>query len=221
MRIIGFAIFATGGLALLLGLGIWQVQRLAWKTAILDRIETRIADTPVALPDAPTEERDEYLPVTVSGRTTGDEIHVLTTSEAFGPSYRVVSAFETDASRRILVDLGAIPTAQKDAPRPPTDLDVTGNLLWPDEVDGFTPAPDMAANIWFARDLPAMAQALDSEPLLVVARAQALPGVLPLPVGTTAIPNDHLQYAITWFSLAAIWAGMTVLLLSRMARRQT
>ena len=63
-----------------------------------------------------------------------------------------------------------------------------------------------------------MAAALQTEPILVVARNPTGQGVEPLPVGTEGIPNNHLQYAMTWFSLAAIWTGMTVLTLWRIRR---
>jgi len=88
---------------------------------------------------------------------------------------------------------------------------ITGNPHWPDEIDGFTPAPDLAANIWCARDVPALAEALGTEPVLIVARqmSQDRAPVTPLPVDTAGIPNDHLEYAVTWFSLAAIWVAMT------------
>jgi surfeit locus 1 family protein len=70
----------------------------------------------------------------------------------------------------------------------------------------------MDENIWFARDVAAMAAALGTEEVLVVAKRTSFNDapVSPLPVDTSAIPNDHLTYAITWFSLAAIWIAMTL-----------
>lgn len=76
-------------------------------------------------------------------------------------------------------------------------------------MDSFTPEPDKSNNIWFARDVPKMAAALGTEPVLLIAKSKTDPNVVPLPVDTEGIPNDHLQYAITWFSLALIWAAMT------------
>jgi surfeit locus 1 family protein len=94
---------------------------------------------------------------------------------------------------------------------------IVGNLQWPQETDSFTPVPDLENNIWFARDVQAMAEALQADPILVVQREASLgSGALtPLPVDTSAIPNDHLQYAITWFSLATVWTLMTIYFLSR------
>jgi surfeit locus 1 family protein len=121
----------------------------------------------------------------------------------------VIAPFEISDGRRILLDRGFVATTGKDRPRVTGPAEITGNLHWPQETDGFTPEPDLGANIWFARNVPKMAQALDTEPVLLVARSQNDPGLRPLPVGTSRISNDHLNYAITWFSLALIWALMT------------
>lgn len=259
-RVWSAAAFGVAGFALLVGLGLWQLQRLAWKEGILGDLATRIAAVPVALPDVPDAIGHRYLPVTVSGRTTGEEVRILTSMPGPGPGYRIVAAFDTgtpaDApamgatgrvggelrqpmtapfdvagagaavpvaraqplGRRIMVDLGYVPLADA-APRPATAMTVAGNLHWPDETDSFTPAPDRDRGIWFARDVPAMAAALDAEAVLVVAREiDRSVGTVPLPVMTDGIPNDHLNYAITWFTLAAIWAGMTTVAIRRMAR---
>lgn len=219
MRKIGFVVLSAGGLAVLIALGTWQLYRFDWKNAILADISARIAAEPVALPSVPDPRRDRYLPVRVAGRTTGDELHVLVSTRQIGAAYRLVVPFETGEGRRIMVDLGVVPADQKAPMRPARALVVDGNLHWPDEIDRFTPEPDRAGNIWFARDVPVMAEALGTEELLVVARATdpELPDVTALPVSITGIPNNHLGYAITWFSLAAIWAGMTALLWWRMA----
>jgi len=220
MRWIGLAVIGLGGLALLLALGAWQVQRLTWKTALLEEIRAGIAADPVPLPAAPDPQTDRYLPVRATGRTTGAELHVLTSSAETGPGYRVVAPFET-GGRRILIDLGIIRTADKAPFRGALGLTVLGNLDWPRETDGFTPEPERDRNIWFARDVALMSDALGTEPVLIVARnlSPPVPGVTPLPVSPQGIPNDHLGYAITWFSLAALWAGMTGFLGWRMATR--
>ena len=87
-------------------------------------------------------------------------------------------------------------------------------------MDSFTPEPDFEGGLIFARDVPAMANALGTEPVLVIART--LSGtdrsVTPLPVTSEGIPNNHLGYAIQWFGLAIVWAGMTAFFLWRMRR---
>lgn len=216
------SLFGLVGCAMLLALGMWQVERLAWKEALLAEIEARIADAPVALPDAPQEAQHQYLPVELSGVIHEGEIAILASLRTAGPVYRIIRAVETDAGRRILVDMGFVRETERAAERPGgAEVDLVGNLYWPDEIDRFTPAPDRDEGIWFARDIPAMAEALDTEPVLLVLREapQTDLGVTPFPVDTGAIPNDHLSYAITWFLLAAAWMGMTLYLLWRIRQR--
>ena len=215
-------IFGVVGCAVLIALGVWQLQRLAWKEGLLAEIDARIYDAPVALPPSLNEERDRYLPVRVAGRTLGREIDVLVSTKEQGAGFRVISAFETDGGQVIMVDEGYVRQTEKDAARPPVDMVVTGNVHWPDEVDGFTPAPDLGAEIWFARDVPAMAAHLETEPVLVIARTVTGTDAraTPLPVTTDGIPNSHLGYAVQWFGLALVWAGMTAFFVWRMQRRQ-
>lgn len=211
-------LFGLGGVAILVSLGIWQVQRLAWKEGVLAEIEAEIAAPPVALPDAPSEDAHGYLPVAAQGRIDAAYLRVLVSQRGQGAGYRVISPFETDG-RVVMIDRGIMPT-EAAPPAHEGSVTVTGNLHWPDEVDGFTPDADIARNIWYARDVGAMADALGTEPVLIVARALSVPDapVVPFPVDTAAIPNDHLNYAITWFSLAALWLGMTLFLLWRIRR---
>ena len=70
--------------------------------------------------------------------------------------------------RRVLLDRGFVPIAEKDAARATGPLTVEGTLAWPDETDGFTSDPDRAKNVWFARDVSLMAAALDTEPVMIV-----------------------------------------------------
>ncbi|MFX0544909.1 SURF1 family protein [Roseovarius sp. S1116L3] len=209
------------GTGILIGLGTWQVQRLAWKEGILATIDARLAAAPADLPAEPDAEADKYMPVAVEGTLMPAELHVLVGAKDLGAGYRLIQAFET-GGRRIMVDRGLVPLEAKDAQREGGRARLIGNLHWPEEVDSYTPAPDEGRGIWFARDVPAMAKALGTEPvLLVVRRQEAGPGgeITALPVDTAAISNNHLQYAITWFSLAAIWLMMTGYLIWRVTRR--
>ena len=214
-RILFLLIFGIAGLAVLLALGSWQVRRLAWKQGILAQIEQRAAADPVAMPAAPDPVADKYLPVRTTGMIEPGEIHVLVSRKQVGAGYRIIAPFLLPDGRRILLDRGFVVTDQKQTPRALGAVDVTGNLHWPQEIDSYTPDPDTAGNIWFARDVPVMAAALTTEPILLVARSSTDAGVTPMAIDMGGIPNDHLQYAITWFSLALIWAAMTIFFLWR------
>ena len=100
-------------------------------------------------------------------------------------------------------------------------MTISGNLHWPDEITRSTPETDTTRDIWFARDVPTMANHLGTEPTLIIARemSPADPSMTPYPVDSSTIPNDHLSYAVTWFGLAAVWLGMTLLWMWRMRRQ--
>lgn len=212
-------IFGLTGLAILVSLGLWQMQRLNWKQGVLADITTRIAALAVPLPASPDPTRDAYLPVTATGTLGDDYLRVLVSRKNIGAGYRIISALDLPGGA-VLLDRGFVPADQAtpDAlARNGDPIAVVGNLQWPQETDSFTPPPDTDTNIWFARDVPAMAAALGTRQILIVAREASFPDapVTPMPVDTSAIPNDHLQYALTWFSLALIWAAMTAAFLWR------
>ncbi|MFP4238935.1 MAG: SURF1 family protein [Rhodosalinus sp.] len=222
-RFIGPLVIGIAGAAVLIALGVWQVQRLQWKEALLADIEARIAAEPVALPAAPDPRADRYLPVRAEGVIGAEELHVLVSTKTEGAGFRIVTPFETEGGRRLLLDRGFVPDAAKGAERRTGPVAVTGNLHWPDDRSSATPENDPGDNFWFARDLDQMAAALNTEPVLLVVRQEdpPPPGIMPLPVDTSGIPNDHLEYAVTWFGLAAVWVAMSGYLLWRTARRTT
>ncbi|SDN47781.1 surfeit locus 1 family protein [Lutimaribacter pacificus] len=222
-RILVPLIFGLAGIAVLVGLGTWQVQRLEWKRGLLADIDARIAADPQALPADPDAGDDRYLPVRVTGRIGADgPLRVLVSQKQVGAGYRLISALETDQGR-VLLDRGFVRVADAIPPAPGDTVTVTGNLHWPDDRNSATPENDVAGNTWFARDLDQMAGVLGTRPLLIVARSvsPADQGVTPLPVDSSGIPNDHLEYAITWYSLALIWAVMTGYFLWRNRRPKT
>ncbi|MDZ4096251.1 MAG: SURF1 family protein [Paracoccaceae bacterium] len=218
-RMIAPLLFGLIGAAILIGLGVWQLQRLAWKQGMLAEIDARISAPPVALPVAPDPLADRFLPVIAAGGFTGEDLEVLASRKQTGPGYRVIAVLQTGDGRRVLVDRGFVAEADHRGPRVVRDVQIHGNLHWPAEVDSFTPPPDIDRNLWFARDVTAMAAALHTEAILIVARVPTGDAIEPMPVDSGAIPNDHLNYAITWFLLALAWLGMTVLLLWRMRRQ--
>jgi surfeit locus 1 family protein len=216
---IGPLIFGIVGVAILVALGAWQVQRLAWKGEILDRIGARLAAAPVAVPPEPSATADRYMRVRAAGELEPGELHVYTSAPPRGVGYRVIAPLKLADGRRILLDRGFVPIEEKDAPRHLGPIEVEGALDWPQETDGFTSPPDRAENIWFARDVPLMAAALGTEPVMLVTSSSDDPDApKPLPVSVN-IPNNHLQYAVTWFGLAVAWAGMTGYMLWRIKRR--
>ncbi|MBY6151960.1 SURF1 family protein [Vannielia litorea] len=218
MRYLFPAILGICGIAILVSLGTWQLRRLAWKEAILAEIDARITAAPVAVPSAPDPEADRYLPVEAEGDLGGEGLMVLASIKQVGAIHRFITTLTTPEGRVLLVDLGYRRIVSADASVPEGAVRLTGNLHWPEEIDSYTPAPD--GSLWFARDVPAMAEALGAEPVLIVAR-EVTPGssITPLPVSSAGIPNDHLEYALTWFGLALVWLGMTLFLMWRIKRR--
>ena len=206
------------GAGILCALGVWQLQRLEWKEGKIAEIEQRLSTKDVGMPANPTYEVDNYRGVEVGGELDGPELHVLTSLKPDGPGFRVIRKLDVLDGRMILADLGFIPEAQKNDDRIAGAIFIQGNLIWPDETDGFTPEPNLERNIWFARDVDKMAAALGTEPIMVSARS-IVPemNTTPMPV-TVNIANDHLEYAITWFSLMAVWIMMTLFWVWRIKR---
>ncbi|MBV7378749.1 SURF1 family protein [Maritimibacter dapengensis] len=213
------ALLLVAGLAAFVTLGVWQLQRLAWKHGVLAEIEAQIAGEAVALPADPDPEADRYLPVEIAGTMEPDELHVLVSSRDYGAGFRIIAPFETRDGRRIMVDRGFVLNETKDAERQIGEMGLEGNLHWPDERDGFTPEDDPEGNWWYARDVEKMSDALGTEPVLVIARTETDPGIRVMPVTTEGIPNDHFEYAMTWFLMAVTWVGMTGFALWRIRRR--
>ncbi|MFO1203465.1 MAG: SURF1 family protein [Tabrizicola sp.] len=208
------------GVAVLMSLGFWQLRRMEEKRVYLDEIEARISNAPVPLPAKPEEGRDKFQAVFAEGTFTGEYLEVLAGQKGASPGVMVIEAFALPDGRRIMVQRGFIEEEARATPRPPHDAKVEGNLHWPQDTNAFTPPPDEKTGLWFARDVPAMAAKLHTEPTLIVASRPTGDGIAPMPVDTSGIPNDHWGYAIQWFLLAATWAGMTLFLLWRIRTRK-
>ena len=191
-----------------MSLGFWQLQRLTWKTGILAEIDARLAEPPVALPITPDPVADKYLQVEVAGKIVEGELHVLTFGDG-GPGFRVIAPMLLEDGRLILVDRGFLPETEKNVVRAGGDVTAVGSLVWPQETDKYVPDPNREKNIWFARDVSLMAEALETEQvMLAISRSTNNDGITPQRVAVN-ISNRHLEYVMTWFSLAAIWIGMT------------
>ena len=211
MRFWGMVVFGVLGTTILLSLGIWQLQRLAWKHEVLRAIESKILAPAVEIPQTVLPDAHSLLPVRAEGRYKGDTVRVLVSQKIYGAGYRLITAFELVDGRTIMLDRGFTSVRLEMPSTPEGRGQVIGNLQWPQEIDSFTPENDLAANIWFARDVARLADHLKAEPVLLVLRDSSFETEVatPLPKMTANIPNDHMNYAITWFSLALIWLGMS------------
>ena len=212
---VGFV--AVPGLVALLSLGGWQVKRLAWKEALLENISSNLEDEPSRLPKSLEKTEHNYKMVKVEGLLGTRSIFILTPVKGSGAGYRVISSLKLKDGKKILIDRGVIKEQVK------TRLEtfekqrsVIGYLYWPNETDYFTPDPNLKRNIWFSRDLEKMANFLESQPILVVATENRLDPSIKMHDPTINIPNNHLQYAITWFTMAFLWFGMSAYFVYKM-----
>lgn len=219
MRYVFPLLLGIAGVGFLMSLGFWQLDRMVEKRAYLDQIEARIHNAPIALPDQPVEAEHKFQAVTASGTFTGEFVEVLSGQKGGSPGVRVIEAFALNGGRRILIDRGFLADDARKNPRPPKAAVITGNLHWPDDLNDYSPPPDEKTGLWFGRDVPAMAAKLNTQATLIVASEPTGDAITPVPVDTSAIPNDHWGYAIQWFLLAATWAVMTGYLIWRLARK--
>ena len=219
--VLGLAAFAV-----LMGLGTWQVQRLIWKEELIASIDMRVEAAPQSLAEiearqAATADVD-YWPVHVAGTFHHEgERHFFATHKG-QTGYFIYTPFELDDGRLVFVNRGFVPFDLKDAARR-SDGQVTGRQeisgLARDRLDEkpnfFMPDNDPAKNIFYWKDLDVMAQSSgvgaqdDYLPFFIDAGNSPNPGGLPVGAVTLIeMPNSHLQYAITWYGLAAALAGV-------------
>lgn len=222
--------------AVLVSLGVWQMQRLAWKNDLVARIEQRIHAQPIALPRpdgwAQLAAQDyEYTPVRVAGAFRHD-LEMMIFRPAGGPQkqpgYHVVTPLRVAGTQtHILINRGYVSEevrdpARRQAGQPSGEVVVVGLLRAPEGRSGFTPADDPAKGLWYTRDPAAMARHAglsDPAPFSIDANAAPNPGGWPKGgVTVINIPNDHLGYAMTWFGLAATLVAMVGLVLWRRRR---
>ena len=213
-----FVVFvAVPGLLVLLSLGVWQTKRLAWKEGLLENISYNLSSQPSILPTELKKSEHNYKMVKVEGSLEPRSIFILTPVKGSGAGFRVISPLKLKDGSKILIDRGVI--KEQDTDRLETLRQknlVIGYLFWPNETDYFTPDPNLERNIWFSRDLEKMASFLETQPILVVATENRLDPSLKMQDPTIDIPNNHLQYAITWFMMAILWFGMSAYFVYKM-----
>lgn len=213
-------ILTVPALVILLVLGFWQLDRREAKEALLADIDAGLAAAPRDLPADLTSPDDwAYRPVRVTGEFDhGAELYLYAPNLQGSVGYHVLTPLVRNDGPAVLVNRGWVPPALKDpAARPDGQISgevtLTGIARAPVAAGPFTPEPDLAARLWFAVDPPAMAKAVDRPlaPVFVQADAHPIPGGYPQGGQTRIdIPNDHLEYALTWFGLAAVLAVIFV-----------
>ena len=211
-------------LAALIALGTWQLQRKAWKEALIATLNERVAEQPSPLPAAETwpnldRAGEEYRRVKFSAEFDHrKESLVYGATSAFRPDvsglgYWVFTPARLADGRFVIVNRGFVPEGRQD-PTSRADgqvagpVEIVGTLRWPDPRNWFSPADDPLHNLWFARDPQAMADAKGIHPVApfyVEQEAPVPPGGLPQPSKIVVkLRNEHLQYALTWYGLAAV-----------------
>ncbi len=226
---VGLTVAVAVAFAILVGLGTWQLQRLAWKQNVLARIE--------ALQAAPAQPLAPVLAQVAKGadadftrvraicpglaKAASVELYTLRDGQA---GVRLMSACRIDdgAYGSVLVDRGYV--ADTVSARPPVDpadtapVELVGVLRQPEPGNTFSP-PNTAQR-WYTRDVAGMAAVLKAArpaPLVIMAETATNPdwkGLIPAPIPAD-IANRHLEYALTWYGLAAALLGVYAAMLFR------
>jgi surfeit locus 1 family protein len=213
-----FTLFMAAVLALLVGLGVWQLQRLQWKEGLIAQIEARVHAPPVTLKQAVARARAgediSYLRVTTEGRFDhSKERHLYAVTDE-GVGWHVITPLTISDGEVVLIDRGIVPDALKDpSTRRQGEIEgtvtVTGLARQAESQGRFTPDNEPEQNRWFWRDLGGLTRSMfpgsepEVAPFIIEAERSDVPGGWPRGGATRLdIPNDHLQYAITWFLLA-------------------
>ncbi|ESQ84910.1 hypothetical protein AEAC466_07580 [Asticcacaulis sp. AC466] len=230
MRRIAFAILLILSVAGLTALGVWQLQRLAWKTHLIAQVNERTTAPAIPAPGPGqwaglSKSSDEYRHVTIEGHyLNAAEAQVYALTE-LGAGYWVLTPLKMADGTIVFINRGYVPTDKKaPATRPlgqsEAEVRVTG-LLRMSETKGwlFSQENDPDHDAWYRRDVATIARArhLGSvAPYFIDADATHNPGGLPKG-GMTVVqfPNSHLAYALTWFSLALMLAGAGIWLWRR------
>jgi surfeit locus 1 family protein len=216
--------------AVLIALGTWQLQRKAWKDALIESLTQRLAAPAGPLP-APaiwpsldpanvefrrvkfTAAFDHAKEALVYGAASALR------SDAVGPGYWVFTPARLAGGGAVFVNRGFVPEGRQDpksraAGQIAGETEIVGAMRWPEAPGWLTPRADLAHNLWFARDHLAIAAAggvRSVAPFYVEQEAPVPPGGLPHPAALQVrLRNEHLQYALTWFGLALVLAVVFV-----------
>ncbi len=210
----------AGGLvalaALLVALGVWQVERRAWKHALIAAVDARVHAAPVAAPGPAawrslSAERDAYRRVRLKGHFLQNRETLVRAVSDFGAGYWVMSPFDT-GSFTVLVNRGFIAQSRRNTSPPPPagEITVTGLLRISEPGGGFLRHNDPATDNWYSRDVAAMARARGIEAAPYFIDADAALNRRDAPVGGLTVvqfTDSHAVYALTWFAMALLSLG--------------
>ncbi|HZD89119.1 MAG TPA: SURF1 family protein [Pseudolabrys sp.] len=224
------------GVAILCGLGVWQVQRKAWKENLIATLNARLSKPPADLPprtawkDLKPKGHEWHRVHFLAEFIPGQEALVYTAGSSFrpdvkGPGYWVFSPARLPGGSVVIIDRGFVPMDRKAAAShaaPDRLIDIVGVMRWPEKSGSFTPGADVKDNVWYARDIKAIAAAKqwpDYAPFYIEQESPVPPGGSPKPGKLVVnLPDNHLQYALTWFGMAAGLIGLYVFWLVRRRR---
>lgn len=231
-------VFTVACMAILIGLGVWQLDRKAWKENLIATVTARSTGAPRDLPPRASwpklvQADSEYTRVTFPAEfLEGQEALVYTSGSPFRPDvtgtgYWVFAPAQLAGGSIVVVNRGFVPLDAKDAaarPTPRGTVDIVGVMRWPEQRGTFTPADDPQGNVWYMRDPVGMAAVkkwATNAPFYIDQEAPVPPGGLPKPGKLDVqLTDNHLQYALTWFGLALALAGVYVVwLVGRLRRR--
>lgn len=221
-------LFMLTGVAVMVRLGLWQMERMEWKEGLIQQVEARPLMTPMPLSDLLStfgaSADFAYRPVTATGRFLHDhEVFLFEPSQTKGPGYLIYTPLQYDAQSVVWVNRGFVVDAKKDpatraASQPTGDVTVAGLArVPPDQVSMFANPPNLEKRLFFWPDLSAM-HALSfagtgpaAAPVFIdAARDEAIVTAGGPAGGTTrmVLSNRHLAYVYTWFGLAATLVGV-------------
>jgi len=206
------AAIALGAAVGFAALGIWQIERLVWKNALVAAVTERSTAAPVPAAEFSahfTPDADEYRHVSATGAFDPSAEVLVQAVTDYGGGFWVVTPLRLDSGQTILINRGFIPPDRRDPaahPAPTGTVTITGLLRASEPDGGFLRANDPSANRWFSRDVAAIATAREltnTAPFFIDADRGADPSAYPIG-GLTVLSfsNNHLIYALTWFALA-------------------
>ena len=218
------AIVTAAALAVLIALGLWQLERKAWKEKLIATLQERTSAAPADLPRPETwpnltSENSEFRRVKLQVEFLArPQAHFYASGSALredvkSPGYFVFVPAQIPSGQLVVVNVGYAPGHEY--PGKAGKAEIVGYLRWPESPPWFVSEHDTSGDIWFVRDHRAMARVRawgEVAPFYIDQESPVPPGGFPRPgAAKVNLRNDHLGYALTWFALAAALAAIFAL----------